>query len=99
MDKVLKGLGVLTLSIGVMFYRLFVLTRVWDIIAVKMFNLTPIGLYKAFAIATLLGVFTVDYGVVASQPKDHNDADKVLSRLIYNVFGISVAWFISWLVF
>ena len=95
MENALKWLGYIVAAIAVMFYRLFVCVKVFGYIGVKLFHLSPITMWQAFAISSLLHVFTADY----SAESKSTDLDEAAKKLLRVWLTISLAWLISWLIF
>lgn len=93
-SKLYQTLGLIALGIGGMFYHYFVITKVWGYIAVKMFGLPPIGLWKAFAIAFLVATLRADYS-----DKGKTDLDKTQKDVLRLYFGITLAWGLGYLFF
>lgn len=94
MDKLLKAIGVLVLLAVGFFFRLFVSTKVWALIAVKHFGLQPIGLWQAFAISYLLATLTVD-----THSASEKEAESIGIRGVSRIIVYAFSWFLAYLLF
>lgn len=96
MEKLLGLLGVGVLMVASIFYELFVQTKVWGYIAVKMFNLPAISLWQAFAIGSLIGIFVVNFNKKAEKTEDLKDA---ATKIGTKVLGYTLAWGLLYWIF
>ena len=93
MSKVFEIVGFIVFSIALLFYRLFVLGKIWGYIAVKMFGLPVMSMWQIFAINWLLSAFT-------SEGNDIPDTAKgKAERIVKEFIGLSLSLLISYLVF
>jgi Na+/H+ antiporter NhaC len=90
----MKVLAALILGLASILYRLFVFTKVWGYIAVKMFHLPAVTMWQAFAISCLLGIFLID-----GRKLDQKDIEEGMGRNVRGILTMSLAWLISWLIF
>ena len=96
MKTLLKWIGVMALSSGYAIYRCFVITKVWGYIAVRMFHLSPIGLWEAFAVSCLVGIFTYSCTVETSKDKE---PEAYAGKLLGGFLVLSAVWGIDYLIF
>jgi len=93
MDKFLKVIGYLGLCVGYIFYRLFVLRKIWGYIAVKMFGLPQVSMWQMFAISYIANMLTSDFESDDVRPEER------AKKLASSFAAVSVAWLICYLFF
>ena len=95
MEKFLKLLVLFALSVAFFFYRLFIIIKVWGYIAVKLFGLPPVDLWKAFAVASLMGVFTLSRKDLESkkQTTEKQIAEVITFALVFTFYWGMDYWF------
>lgn len=89
MSNFFKILGIIFLGISATFYRLFVITKIWAIIAVGMFGLSAIGMYKAFALCILVQVLSSDY---ESKNTTALKLHEVTKKIVHHALAITISW-------
>ena len=94
MDKLLKALGVLVLSVSYIFYRLFVLIKIYGYIAVKMFGLPHVGMWQMFAISFLFGCFNIEY-----KKHEKQELDEIGIKYASLFAILSLCWLFAYLYF
>ena len=94
MSKFMELLGLFVLSIGMSLYRLFIFTKVWGYIAVKIFNLPQISFWQSFAICSLISVLTEK-----ASDGEKKTTEESAQRLMDLVVGLSITWLVCYLVF
>lgn len=90
----MNALVLLILGLVSVLYRLFVFTKVWGYVAVKMFHLPAITMWQAFAISCLLGVYLTN-GRQLEKPETKEN----IIRNVRFIAILSLCWLISWLIF
>lgn len=96
MEKAMTQLGLIFASLTALLFKLFVITKVWGYVAVKLFGLPPIGLWKAFALSCLFGLVTFKAADLTT--KKQTTEERVVEILTYSVV-LSLGWFIDWVLF
>ncbi len=94
LSQLFEALGLIVLGLVAMFYRYFVITKVWGYVAVKLFHADPIGLWKAFAISFLVGLMKADFN-----DKEKTNMEKAQKNLLMVFIGVTLAWGLGYLLF
>lgn len=93
MNKVLEALFVFALSVAVWLYRIFVITKVWSLIA-PVLKVEPLSDWKqAYAIVMIASVAAYQH-VPTDKP-----GERTIERILGVAISLSLSWFVAWVVF
>lgn len=88
MEKLLKLLGLLVLTIPLAILKAFVVSKVWALTVVPMFHAPEITKWQAFAITYLVSTMMIN-------GHDYS-ADKEIDEVVGNYIGQAVALLLTW---
>lgn len=86
----------LFLGVASFFYKNFVITKVWSYTAVKMAHLPAIGMWQAFALASLFSVVTYDFNNETTELEKPADA---IVRPLTSLAVLTFSWGLSYCIF
>jgi hypothetical protein len=96
MEKALELIGLIAFAIAAMFYRYFVITKVWALVVVPNFAVQPIGMWKSFALCTFASFLTLGY---KSDAEDKKTSAQRFAGILAHVLSLSLGWGICALIF
>ena len=92
------GVAGIILAVANMFYKVYVVTRLWDYVFVKSGNAQPIHMWTAFAISYFIAFCAQSFDQKLEN-KDDKDIYAFLKKGLLGSFGISFCWLLGYALF